>query len=149
MRCHFLFLSLALCRQEIDMLDHMTFRVADIERTRSFYAAALAPLGYQQRVNLAFDGVHVVGFGVGDKVDTWFADGPSPHGGHPVTTGCHLARSAPDRAAVDAFHAAALAAGGRANGPPGVRAMYRPHDHGAFVIDPDGNNIETVCHQPA
>lgn len=131
------------------MLDHMTFRVADIGRSRAFYAAALAPLGYDKRVDQTFDGVQVVGFGVGEQIDTWLIDGPSPHGGPAVTSGCHLAWRAPNRAAVDAFHAAALAQGGRDNGAPGLRPLYHPHYYGAFIIDPDGNNIEAVCHDPA
>lgn len=131
------------------MLDHMTFRVADIGRTRSFYAAALAPLGYGLKYDQNHDGVQVLGFGIGDAIDTWFVDGPSAWGGPPVTSGCHLAWRAPNRAAVDAFHAAALAAGGRDNGAPGLRPHYHPHYYGAFVIDPDGNNIEAVCHDPA
>jgi catechol 2,3-dioxygenase-like lactoylglutathione lyase family enzyme len=131
------------------MLDHMTFRVTDMARSRRFYAAALAPLGYALQFHQVFDGVQVVGFGIGDRIDTWLVDGPSPHGGPPVSTGCHLAWSAPDRDAVDAFHAAALAAGGRDNGAPGLRPMYHPHYYGGFVLDPDGNNVEAVCHQPA
>lgn len=131
------------------MLDHMTFRVADIARTRRFYTAALAPLGHALKFDAVHDGVHILGYGNGEHIDTWFVDGPSPYGGHPVTTGCHLAWRAPDRAAVDAFHRAALAAGGRDNGPPGLRPHYHPDYYGAFVIDLDGNNVEAVCHDPA
>jgi catechol 2,3-dioxygenase-like lactoylglutathione lyase family enzyme len=127
------------------MLDHMTFRVADIERTRTFYAAALAPLGYRLAFDDVHDGVHILGFADGDRLDTWFVGGAA---GTP-TTGCHLAWQAPDRAAVDAFHAAALAAGGRDNGAPGLRPHYHADYYGAFVIDPDGNNVEAVCHRPA
>ena len=133
------------------MIDHMTFRVADIARTRSFYSAALAPLGYALRVDANFDGTNLLGYGgegCGDKTDTWFVDGPSPYGGHVVTTGCHLAWAAPSRAAVDAFYAAAIAAGGRDNGPPGLRPLYGADYYGAFVIDPEGNNVEAVCHAP-
>ena len=135
------------------MIDHMTFRVADMARTRAFYSAALALLGYRLLFERSFDGANIVGFGTpdatqpeGSHIDTWFIDGPSPHGGHPVTTGCHLAWVAGTRAAVDAFHAAALAAGGRDNGAPGLRPHYHANYYGAFVIDPDGNNIEAVCH---
>jgi catechol 2,3-dioxygenase-like lactoylglutathione lyase family enzyme len=137
------------------MIDHMTFRVADIARSKAFYAAALAPLGYAPCFDQRFDAVQVVGFGYADaavpggtRIDTWLVDGPSPHGAG-VTTGCHLCWAAPDRGAVDAFHAAALAAGGRDNGAPGLRPEYHPHYYGAFVIDPDGNNVEAVCHAPA
>lgn len=135
------------------MIDHMTFRVADIGRTRAFYAAALAPLGYRVAFDAVHDGVRVLGLGCGEgdaaTTDTWFVDGASPWGGPAVSSGCHLAWRAPSRAAVDAFHAAALAAGGRDNGAPGLRPHYHPHYYGAFVIDPDGNNVEAVCHDPA
>lgn len=137
------------------MIDHMTFRVGDMARSKAFYAAALAPLGYGLSSDQRFEGVQVAGFGFrdaaapgGTRIDTWLVDGPSPRGAG-VTTGCHLAWSAPDRAAVDAFHAAALAAGGRDNGAPGLRPEYHAHYYGAFVIDPDGNNVEAVCHAPA
>ena len=79
----------------------------------------------------------------------WVIDGPSPHGGPPATTGCHLAWRAATRAQVDAFYAAAIAAGGKDNGAPGLRPDYHPHYYGAFVIDPEGNNVEAVCHLPA
>lgn len=136
------------------MIDHMTFRVRDIARTKAFYAAALAPLGY----TVAFEGFYgsnILGLGYpdaqepsGQKIDTWFLDGDSPYGGPPATTGCHLCWRAPNRAAVDAFYAAAMAAGGRDNGAPGLRPDYHAHYYGAFVIDPEGNNIEAVCHLP-
>jgi catechol 2,3-dioxygenase-like lactoylglutathione lyase family enzyme len=137
------------------MLDHMTFRVSDIERSKAFYAAALAPLGYGLLFDQRFDGVRVLGFGTPaaapgqePKIDTWLVDGPSPYGA-PATAGCHLAWAASTRAAVDAFHRAALAAGGTDHGAPGLRPHYHPDYYGAFVIDPDGNNVEAVCHVPA
>jgi catechol 2,3-dioxygenase-like lactoylglutathione lyase family enzyme len=136
------------------MLDHMTFRVTDIARAKAFYSAALAPLGY----SVVFEGnygMNILGFAYpdaaepdGKKADVWFIDGPSPYGGPPATTGCHLAWRALDRAQVDAFHQAAIAAGGKDNGAPGLRPEYHPHYYGAFIIDPEGNNIEAVCHQP-
>jgi catechol 2,3-dioxygenase-like lactoylglutathione lyase family enzyme len=136
------------------MIDHMTFRVSDMARSKAFYLAALAPLGYALGFDQRFGKVQVVGLAHADpsapdgsRIDTWLVDGPSPHGAG-VTTGCHLCWSAPDRAAVDAFHAAALAAGGRDNGAPGLRPQYHAHYYGAFVLDPDGNNIEAVCHTP-
>lgn len=134
------------------MLDHMTFRVQDIGQARDFYQAALQPLGY----SLCFEGnfgANVVGFAYpdagepnGQKADVWFIDGPSPYGGAAATTGCHLAWRANSRAQVDAFYQAALAAGGRCNGAPGLRPDYHANYYGAFVIDPQGNNIEAVCH---
>ena len=136
------------------MLDHMTFRVVDINRAKAFYSAALAPLGYA----VAFEGnfgSNVLGFAHpddaepdGKKADVWFIDGPSPHGGPPSTTGCHLAWRAASRAQVDQFYQAALAAGGQDNGAPGLRPDYHPNYYGAFVLDPEGNNIEAVCHLP-
>ncbi|MGP1693014.1 MAG: VOC family protein, partial [Giesbergeria sp.] len=107
------------------MLDHMTFRVTDIQRAKAFYSAALAPLGY----SVCFEGnygMNILGFAYpdpaepdGKKADVWFIDGPSPYGGPPATTGCHLAWKAQTRAQVDAFYAAAIAAGGKDNGAPG------------------------------
>lgn len=136
------------------MIDHMTFRVSDIQKTKSFYAAVLPPLGYVLLVEANYGGSNMLGFGTpdnsprGHKIDTWFADGPSPYGGHPVTTGCHLCWTAPNRAAVDAFYKAAMEQGGRSNGAPGLRPEYHSHYYGAFVIDPDGNNVEAVCNAP-
>ena len=138
------------------MLDHMTFRISDIARTQLFYTAALAPLGYTLAYEGEYAGSRFIGFGVADtsqpdgtKIDTWFMDGPSPYGGHFITTGCHLCWGASSRAAVEAFYQAALAQGGKDNGAPGLWPHYHPHYYGAFVIDPDGNNIEAVCHLPA
>lgn len=138
------------------MIDHMTFRVSDIQQTKAFYTPTLATLGYTLLVQANYGGSNMLGFGTADassasghKIDSWFVDGPSPYGGHPFSTGCHLCWSAPDRAAVDAFYAAAMAHGGRDNGKPGLRPEYHASYYGAFVIDPDGNNIEAVCHTPA
>ncbi len=134
------------------MLDHMTFRVTDIGRAKAFYSAALAPLGY----GVAYEGHHgmnILGFSYpepsepdGKKADVWFVDGPSPYGGPSATSGCHLAWLAQNRAQVDAFYREAIKAGGKDNGAPGLRPEYHPNYYGAFVIDPEGNNIEAVCH---
>jgi len=138
------------------MLDHMTFRVSDIAKTKSFYEPILHTLGYRVAYE-GFHGFNAIGFGFGyidptqsggEKIDTWFVDGPSPHGGAATTTGCHLCWHAQDRASVDAFYAAALKAGAKDNGAPGLRPHYHPHYYGTFVIDPEGNNIEAVCHLP-
>jgi catechol 2,3-dioxygenase-like lactoylglutathione lyase family enzyme len=133
------------------MLDHMTFRVTDIARTKAFYESALAPLGYRVLHEFEFDGQKMFGMGIelpeGPKVDTWFIQGPSEYG-EAVTRGCHLAWKAPSRAAVDAFYAAAIAKGARDNGQPGLRVHYHPNYYGAFVIDLHGNNVEAVCHAP-
>jgi catechol 2,3-dioxygenase-like lactoylglutathione lyase family enzyme len=124
------------------MIDHMTFRVSDLDRTVRFYSAALIPLGYAKLVDEDFGGGRVVGFGKDGKLDTWFVAAPEP------TTGCHLAWHASSRAEVDAFYAGAMASGGKDNGVPGPRPHYHEHYYGAFVIDPDGNNVEAVCHEP-
>jgi catechol 2,3-dioxygenase-like lactoylglutathione lyase family enzyme len=136
------------------MLDHMTFRVTDIARAKAFYSSALAPLGY----SVSFEGnygVNVLGFAYpdtkepdGKKTDVWFVDGPSPYNVAPATTGCHLCWRAENRAQVDAFYHAAISAGGKDNGAPGLRPHYHQHYYGAFVIDHEGNNIEAVCHLP-
>ncbi|HOB03440.1 MAG TPA: VOC family protein [Casimicrobium huifangae] len=98
-----------------------------------------------------FDGQKMFGMGFdtseGTKTTTWFIQGASEYG-EPVTRGCHLAWKAPNRAAVDAFYAAAMANGARDNGKPGLRSHYHPNYYGAFVIDLHGNNIEAVTHQP-
>ncbi|WP_175858054.1 VOC family protein [Rhodoferax sp.] len=136
------------------MLDHMTIRVTDIAKAKAFYSAALAPLGYSVCFGGNF-GANILGLAYpdpaepdGKKADVWFIDGPSPYGGPAATSGCHLAWRAQSRALVDAFYKAAMAAGGKDNGAPGLRPDYHPHYYGAFVIDPEGNNIEAVCHLP-
>ena len=121
------------------MLDHVTIGVTDIGRSMAFYDRALKPLGIGR---LYGEGETFAGYGIGRKAFFWIGLRDQ------VTTGAHIAFSAADRAAVDAFHAAALAAGGCDNGPPGLRLQYHAHYYGAFVLDPDGHNIESVCHQP-
>ena len=121
------------------MLDHVGIRVSDMAASRAFYIAALAPLGYRLQMDF---GDHGLGFGQDPKPDFWLYPGTPP-------TGLHLAFNAPDRATVDAFHAAALAAGATCNGAPGERPQYHPAYYGAFVLDRDGLNIEAVCHLPA
>jgi catechol 2,3-dioxygenase-like lactoylglutathione lyase family enzyme len=122
------------------VFDHVGLNVRDYAASRAFYEQALAPLGWS--VVMAFDERKAVGFGTADKPDFWLFE-REPHG-----TGTHVAFAAADRATVDAFHAAALAAGGRDNGGPGIREIYHPTYYGAFVLDADGNNIEAVCHAP-
>ncbi|MET0295248.1 MAG: VOC family protein [Phenylobacterium sp.] len=126
------------------MIDHIGVRVAELGRSRAFYEAALAPLGVSV---IATVPAHVTGFGdvlgFGDQRPFfWISQAPQP------TAPLHLAFSAASRSQVDAFHAAALAALGQDNGAPGVRAHYHPTYYGAFVIDPDGHNVEAVCHAP-
>jgi catechol 2,3-dioxygenase-like lactoylglutathione lyase family enzyme len=117
------------------MLDHIKLHVADAARSKAFYEQALAPLGYHVVLEPA-PGV----VGMGTKFpDFWLAQSDTP-------TVAHVALRATDRAAVDAFHAAALAAGGTDNGAPGLRPQYHAGYYGAFVLDPDGNNLEAVHH---
>ncbi len=125
------------------MLDHVGIEVADFDRSRAFYEAALAPLGIGPVMEPM---PQAVGFGaeVGGGVKPFFwvmARGRTP------VSGAHLAFAAEGRDAVDGFHAAALGAGGSDNGAPGPRPIYHPHYYGAFVLDPDGNNVEAVCHR--
>jgi catechol 2,3-dioxygenase-like lactoylglutathione lyase family enzyme len=122
------------------MLDHVTLNVADYAASRQFYEQALAPLGIG--IVMASDEWKGVGFGTEGKPYFWVTE-REPTGGS-----THVAFHAADRATVDAFHAAALAAGGTDNGAPGVREHYHPTYYGAFVLDPDGNNVEAVCHAP-
>jgi catechol 2,3-dioxygenase-like lactoylglutathione lyase family enzyme len=120
------------------MIDHVSLRVSDVARSKRFFSGALAPLGYA----VLADYGDAAGFGLAPKPDFWVGAGPAAGG--PT----HVCFAAANRAQVDAFHKAALAAGGTDNGAPGLRAMYHPTYYGAFILDPDGNNIEAVCHQP-
>lgn len=127
------------------MLDHMGISVRDPEASRRFYDAALAPLGGRLLMEVPkahTGGVFVGGYGVPPMPDFWIT------GGAPNEPRIHVAFRASSRAEVDAFYQAALAAGGRDNGPPGPRPHYHEHYYGAFVLDPDGHNIEAVCHDP-
>lgn len=120
------------------MIDHVGFKVSNLEASTKFFAATLAPLGYQK----IWEGFGAVGFGAGHKPDFWISEGtPAP--------GVHIAISSDDRKSVDAFHGAGLEAGGTDNGGPGVREDYHPNYYGAFILCPDGYNIEAVCHKPA
>jgi catechol 2,3-dioxygenase-like lactoylglutathione lyase family enzyme len=125
------------------MLDHVGIEVSDFERSKAFYTQALEPLG----IRLLMEPVEgAAGFGS----DTEY--GPKPYfwvaaRERPVVSGAHISFGARTPELVDAFHAAALSAGGTDNGAPGPRPIYHPGYYGAFVLDPDGNNIEAVCHQ--
>ncbi len=123
------------------MLDHVGLNVRDHEVSKTFFEQALAPLGY--RVVMAVEGFPACGFGTTDKPEFWLVQR------EPFGTGTHVAFRCDVRAAVDQFHQAAVAAGGTDNGPPDVRTHYHPSYYAAFVLDPDGNNIEAVCHAPA
>ena len=121
------------------MIDHTGVNVGDFGVSRSFYAAALAPLGYE--LLLEFN-ASVAGFGEQGKPDFWIAQS------EPNTPRIHVAFHADTRQKVDAFYEAALGAGARDNGAPGLRPQYHSDYYGAFVLDPDGHNIEAVCHTP-
>jgi catechol 2,3-dioxygenase-like lactoylglutathione lyase family enzyme len=121
------------------MIDHIGITVRDYEKSKAFYEKALAPLGY--RFLFQVPGRKVGGFGKDGKPDFWIGEGEKPDA-------IHVAILSPDRKTVDAFHAAAIAAGGKDNGGPGPRPIYHEHYYGAFVYDPDGNNVEAVCHKP-
>jgi catechol 2,3-dioxygenase-like lactoylglutathione lyase family enzyme len=128
------------------MIDHTGVSVSNFERSKAFYRTALEPIGYQLLMEFpaAVTGrVDVAGFGVAPKTDFWIIHGT------PNKPAVHVAFRVQSRALVDAFYAAGLAAGGCSNGAPGVRPHYHPDYYGAFVLDPDGHNIEVVCHEPA
>jgi catechol 2,3-dioxygenase-like lactoylglutathione lyase family enzyme len=120
------------------MIDHLGIGVIDLGRSKSFYEKALAPLG----IGLMYEppGGDAAGFGADGQPFFWIGAALEP--GAPI----HVAFMAESRGLVDAFYAAAIVAGGRDNGPPGIREHYHPNYYGAFVLDPDGHNIEAVCH---
>lgn len=129
---------------EGNMIDHITIGVSDFARSTAFYDQALAPLGISRLVDLPkehTDGVNVAGYG-DDCPFFWLTEENATRGL------LHVAFAAETRAEVDAFHAAALRAGGADNGGPGLRPHYHADYYGAFVRDPDGHNIEAVCHTP-
>jgi catechol 2,3-dioxygenase-like lactoylglutathione lyase family enzyme len=127
------------------MIDHTGLAMSDPARSRRFYDQALAPLGYKMMMEIPIEftgGVVVLGYGVPPKPDFWL------HQGTPNQPRLHIAFRAENHAEVDAFYKAALAAGGKDNGAPGARPQYHKDYYGAFVLDPDGHNIEAVCHTP-
>ena len=131
------------------MIDHTGLSVSRPVESQRFYTEALAPIGYSlmHEIPKEFTGGRaVLGFGASSGADSgpdfWISEGT------PNEPRIHIAFRADNRAQVDAFHRAALAAGGRDNGPPGLRPHYHPDYYGAFVLDPDGHNIEVVCHRP-
>jgi catechol 2,3-dioxygenase-like lactoylglutathione lyase family enzyme len=128
------------------MIDHLSLGVADLGRSRVFYDAALAPLGYRR----LFDVDDASGYGAAlpaplreQALPFWVGQDTGRIG-----LSGHVCFTAARRAAVDAFYEAALAAGGRDNGKPGLRPIYHPNYYAAFIVDPDGHRIEAVCHQP-
>jgi len=120
------------------MFDHMGFGVSDIDESRKFFLQALGPLG----VGLAMEGPNSVGLGRQGKPSMWL------YATSAVTPPLHIAIAANTRADVDAFYQAAMAAGAKDNGAPGLRPHYHPNYYAAFVLGPDGHSVEAVCHQP-
>lgn len=118
------------------MFDHIQLKVKDLNLSKRFYTAALAPLGF----GVEYEGDELIGFGPKGAPALWLAEGPS-------SGPAHIAFEAKDRAAVRAFYDAAVPAGGKDNGKPGLRPKYHANYYGGFVKDPDNNNIEAVCHQ--
>ncbi len=121
------------------MIDHVSYHVTDYAKSREFFQKALAPLGYELIHEF---GGNAGGFGAEGKPDFWII------GGEPPRSRIHVAFHCRRRKDVDAFYEAAIAAGGEDNGRPGLRTHYHPNYYGAFVLDPDGHNIEAVCHEP-
>ena len=127
------------------MLDHIGFPVSNYKRSKGFYMQVLAPLGYGlvMEVNSEHDGDKAhAGFGTEGRPRFWISAGA------PIKGPMHIAFKANTRKAVEAFYEAALKAGGKDNGAPGLRPHYHENYYGAFVFDPDGHNIEAVCHLP-
>jgi catechol 2,3-dioxygenase-like lactoylglutathione lyase family enzyme len=128
------------------MLDHISLLVTDYQRSKAFYEKVLVALGATLVVEVSAEQTGdraYAGYGTHGKPSFWISTDPSAEHGR-----VHVAFIAPDRTAVDAFHRAALAAGGQDNGAPGLRLHYYANYYGAFVLDPDGHNVEAVCHQP-
>lgn len=120
------------------IIDHIGFAVSDYQQSKAFYCAALAPLG----IELVVEVEGWAGLGKDGDPELWFGEEQQPQ------SPMHIAFVAQNREQVRAFYEAALAAGGEDNGPPGVREIYHPNYYGAFVLCPNGHNIEAVCHQP-
>ena len=124
------------------MLDHIGIAVSDYNASVAFYKQALAPLGYELLMEVEGYAGFGLTSGAGPIATFWIHEGENP------TQGIHFAFSATDRNVVDAFYEAAMSAGAKDNGAPGVREIYHPNYYGAFVFDPDGNNVEAVYHKP-
>jgi uncharacterized glyoxalase superfamily protein PhnB len=120
------------------IIDHIGIAVSNYARSKAFFSQALAPLG----IELIMEVEGWAGLGRGGKPELWFGEAAGSQ------SPMHMAFTAESRAQVDGFYKAALAAGGKDNGPPGIRAHYHPNYYGAFVIGPDGHNVEAVCHKP-
>lgn len=125
------------------MIDHIALQVSDLKKSLKFYDGALAPLGYKKLLEAPQaneHGVLIMGWGDNLQTDIWISEGRR---NEPCL---HIAFKADTHEQVDEFYRAALAAGGRDNGKPGLRPKYHKNYYGAFVLDPDGHNVEAVCH---
>jgi catechol 2,3-dioxygenase-like lactoylglutathione lyase family enzyme len=120
------------------VFDHLTLTVSDLQRSAEFYQKALGPLGFTRQRDYG----ELLAFGPAGKPAFWLKAGPTPQ------SSMHLAFRSRDRVSVDGFHAAAMKAGAKDDGAPGLREHYHPNYYGAFIIDPDGHHIEAVCHLP-
>ena len=118
------------------MIDHISISISDFAASKHFYTKVLAPLG----IHVVGEDDGWIGFGKNQQGVFWFGVGDAPL--QPM----HIAYTANSREIVDSFYAAALSSGGQCNGPPGVRERYHPNYYAAFVLDPDGHNVEAVCH---
>jgi catechol 2,3-dioxygenase-like lactoylglutathione lyase family enzyme len=132
-----------------EVIDHVGIRVSDLAASRRMYAATLAELGFTVLGEGVFEGDAYVLFGRGTSDDFALHEVGSKPGRNRVTTGAHIAFRAPDASGVERWHAAAVRSGGTDNGAPGIRPEYSGHYYAAFVLDPDGNNVEAVFHTPA
>ena len=131
------------------MIDHMSTYANDYGATRAFYESVLPVLGYEMQADFAVEEDEAL---PGRKVCAWGPPGRTVFWVIEAIRAIdprHIAITAPDRTAVDRFHAVGLASGGTDNGAPGVRAIYHPDYYGSFLLDPDGNNVEAVCHAPS
>jgi len=126
----------------MSIFDHMGFAVGDFDKSAAFYDAGLGALGIVRAMEFEYPGGKGIGYGQPDQPAFWVNSGEA------LRDRVHIAFAAKDRAAVHAFYQAAMAAGGRDNGAPGIRAEYHPTYYAAYVLDPDGHNIEAVCHAP-
>jgi catechol 2,3-dioxygenase-like lactoylglutathione lyase family enzyme len=132
-------------KKELIMLAHVGLVVSDIEKSKQFYREALKPIGYEilhEHGMTPTRPAASAGFGEAPRADLWI------YQGNPGNVTTHIAFQVGKRALVDAFYQAAIAGGGRDNGAPGLRPQYSQHYYGAFVLDPDGYNIEVVCREP-
>jgi catechol 2,3-dioxygenase-like lactoylglutathione lyase family enzyme len=127
----------------MSILDHVGLTVSDMAKSKAFYTQALAPIG----ITMLMDYGRACGFGKDGKPEFWLGTGEKPDATKAITP-VHVCFVAKDRAQVDAFYAAAIAAGGKDNGKPGIREIYHPNYYGAFVLDPDGHNAEACIHRP-